>query len=138
MFAFTGDRLSYERLVECPDIMRQPSFFWRRCLVEEHGGVDESLHVVMDFDFFLRIGRGRRFHYLPRNISYYRHYVENKSLSLGRRQVREMVSVYRKNGIPITPGIMRFLALKYALSFGSLKRVYDWLRELRGQEIVVP
>jgi len=74
LYAFTGDTLSFDNLVACPDIVRQPSFFWRRELLAESGGVDRSLRLVMDFDFFLRIGRGRRFHYLPRNISYYRCY----------------------------------------------------------------
>ncbi len=132
LFAIKGGTLSYEHLVASPDSMRQPSFFWRRSLIQDYGGVDESLHLVMDFDLFLRIGRGRRFCYLPRNMSYYRCYDENKSLSLARQQVKEIYRVYRKHGIRFTPGIVRFLVAKYALSFGLVKRLHGFLR--RGRE----
>lgn len=138
MYSIAGDTLSYDRLVACPDSVRQPSFFWRRSLLDEHGGVDQNLHLVMDFDLFLRIGRGRRFHHLPRNVSYYRCYDENKSLSLARLQVQEMYRVYRKNNIRITPRIARFLATKYLLSFGPVKRLHGALRAGRGQEFIVP
>jgi glycosyltransferase involved in cell wall biosynthesis len=118
LFAFTGGTISYERLIACPDIVRQPSMFWRRDVVRELGGVDESLHLVMDFDFFLRIGRRYRFHYLPRNLSYYRYYTENKSLSMARRQVREIYHVYRKNGVHFTWPVVRYLLAKVASAYG--------------------
>jgi len=138
LYAIAGGTLSYERLIECPDSVRQPSTFWRKSLLEEHGGIDQNLHLVMDFDFFLRIGRGRRFHYLPRNISYYRYYEENKSLSLARLQVREIARVYRKNSIRLTPRIVRWLAGKYLLTYGPVKRLHAALRGGRGQESVIP
>lgn len=131
LIAYGGDTINYENLIRCPDIVRQPSFFWRRSLVERLGGVDEHLHLVMDFDFILRAGQRHRFHYLPRTISRYRCYEENKSLSMVRRQVREMIRVYRKNEVPLTPQIVRFLAAKYALSFGTVKRAHAFVRGRR-------
>jgi glycosyltransferase involved in cell wall biosynthesis len=131
LYAITGDTLSYDHLVASPDSVRQPSFFWRRALLAGSGGLDRSLHLVMDLDFFLRIGRGRRFHYLPRNISYYRFYDENKSLSLARRQVKEMVRVYRKNTVPFTPRILRILATKYLLTFEPARRARAFFRKER-------
>jgi glycosyltransferase involved in cell wall biosynthesis len=125
LFSYTGDKINYRSLTECPDIVRQPSFFWRKALIDEMGGVDESLHLVMDFDFFLRAARSYRLHYLPRMISCYRYYEENKSLSMGRRQALEIVKVYRKNRVRLTPRILRFLAVKFALSF-------VWVRTLHG------
>jgi glycosyltransferase involved in cell wall biosynthesis len=135
MIRYGGDTINYQSLVLCPDIVRQPSFFWRKTLVEQQGGVDESLHLVMDFDFFLRAARHHRFHYLPRTISRFRCYEENKSLSMARRQVKEMVRVYRKNGVPLTPGILRFLAVKYALSFGWIKRAHTRIRGERSVQV---
>lgn len=123
LFAITGDTITYDRLIACPDIVRQPSFFWRRGVVVEVGGVDERLDLVMDFDFFLRIGKRHAFHYLGRNLSYYRYYKENKSLSSVRRQVVEIYKVYRKNRITFTFQMLRFLIGKYVRSFHSL----DWL-----------
>lgn len=43
----------------------QPTVFLRRCLVEELGGVGESLHYSMDREFWLRIGSKYQMHYLP-------------------------------------------------------------------------
>lgn len=138
LYSIAGGTVSYDRLVACPDSVRQPSTFWRRSLLDESGGVDPGLHIVMDFDFFLRIGRGRRFHYLPRNLSYYRCYDENKSLSLGRLQVKEIYRVYRKNSIRLTPRILRWLGTKYLLTYGPVKRLHRAIREGRGQEMVIP
>jgi glycosyltransferase involved in cell wall biosynthesis len=119
----TGDAIDFDRLIECPDIVRQPSCFWRREVVEEIGGVDENLHLVMDFDFFLRIGKRHKFHYLSRNLSYYRHYETNKTLSMARRQIREMFRVYRKNDIPLSARTLRYLAVRYASSYGFVRTV---------------
>jgi glycosyltransferase involved in cell wall biosynthesis len=118
LFGYSGDTISYERLIACPEIVRQPSMFWRRDVVRELGGVDESLHLVMDFDFFLRVGARYRFHYLARNLSYYRYYTENKSLSMERRQLREIYHVYRKNGVRFTWPVVRFLLSKSAHAYG--------------------
>jgi len=138
LYTIAGGTLSYDRLVASPDSVRQPSTFWRRHLITEHGGVDQSLHLVMDLDLFLRIGRGHRFHYLPRNISYYRCYDENKSLSLGRLQVEEIYRVLRKNSVRFTPRTLRWLGTKYLLTFRPVKRLHEMLRGARGQEVFIP
>jgi hypothetical protein len=92
-------------------------------VIDELGGVDEDLHLVMDFDFFLRIGRKYRFHYIARNFSFYRYYATNKSLSMARRQAREMFRVYRKNGVPLSGRIIKFLAARYLYSFGTMRKL---------------
>jgi glycosyltransferase involved in cell wall biosynthesis len=133
LVCYSGNTINYKSLTECPDIVRQPSFFWRKRLVDERGGVDQSLHLVMDFDFFLRAAKEWPFHYLPRTLSYYRCYDENKSLSMGRRQAVEILKVYRKNHVRFTPRILRFLAVKFALSFGWIRAVYGIVRQNRKQ-----
>ena len=117
MYAISGDTIDYGKLVACPDIVRQPSFFWRRELVSEVGGLDERLRLVMDFDFLLRAGKKYPFHYLMRNLSYYRYYPDNKSLSQARRQTLEICSVYLKNGIGLNRRNARFLLGKFARTF---------------------
>jgi glycosyltransferase involved in cell wall biosynthesis len=116
-----GDTINLESLIRCPDIVRQPSCFWRKEILKEVGTLDESLHLVMDFDLFLRISKRYPMHYLHRNLSYYRYYDENKSLSRVRRQVKEIYRVYRKNGIRLNVGAVRFLVGKYLQSFDPRK-----------------
>ncbi|MGB2869565.1 MAG: glycosyltransferase family 2 protein [Bacteroidota bacterium] len=131
LFSITGDTIDYERLVEYPDIVRQPSFFWRRELLEEIGGVDENLDLVMDYDFFLRAGKRHKFHYLRNNLSYYRYYEENKSRSLARRQIVEIIRVYRKNQLRITARMVKHLVGKFVRSF-NLKSIEKFEQLLKG------
>jgi glycosyltransferase involved in cell wall biosynthesis len=37
--------------------MHQPAIFWRREVFEKTGWLDESLHLTMDFDYWVRIAR---------------------------------------------------------------------------------
>jgi glycosyltransferase involved in cell wall biosynthesis len=117
MYVIAGETIDYEKLVACPDIVRQPSFFWRKEVVAQVGGVDERLRLVMDFDFFLRMGKRYRFHYLNRNLSYYRYYRDNKSLSQARRQSVEILRVYMKNGIGVGRRNAKYLLGKFARTF---------------------
>ncbi len=118
-----GNVINYMSLVKCPDIVRQPSTFWRKEIISEFGGIDEQFNLVMDFDFFLRISKRYSFYYYNRNISYYRYYDENKSLSLAKRQINEIYKTYKKNNIPFTFSTYKYLFLKYIHSFGLKKKV---------------
>jgi glycosyltransferase involved in cell wall biosynthesis len=116
-----GNVINYQNLIKCPDIVRQPSTFWRKSIIQEFGGVDEQFHLVMDFDFFLRISQYYKFYYLNKNFSYYRYYKENKSLSMVRRQINEIFKVYKKNDISLTFSTYKFLFRKYLNSFSVIK-----------------
>jgi glycosyltransferase involved in cell wall biosynthesis len=128
LFEVTGKMMDYERLLENPDRVRQPSCFWRSALVREVGELDESLHLVMDLDFLLRAGARYPFHYIPKNLSFFRYYEQSKSLSLVRRQAREIYGVYKKNNIPLTRGLVRVLFSKYARTYPAVDRLARLLR----------
>ena len=114
----SGDILNYDNLVRSPDIVRQPSSFWRRSLLDEIGSLDEDLHIVMDFDFFLRAAKRYKFHYLSRNLSFYRSYGENKTGSSRIRQTYEILKVFRKQGIRLNRLRIRYLLVKLLDSIG--------------------
>jgi hypothetical protein len=40
-----------------PYQMHQPSIFWRRAVYEKVGPLREDLHLIMDYDYWLRISR---------------------------------------------------------------------------------
>lgn len=70
----------------------QPSAFWRRRAYFDVGGVDRSLHYVMDYDLFLRMGRrlGRRgFRHLRQPLSVFRIHEASKSVSCKERFAEE-------------------------------------------------
>ncbi len=123
LFEVIGDRIDFEKLVNNPDIVCQPSFFWKREMIIKYGGVDENLRLVMDLDLFLRICKFHRPFYINKNLSYYRYYHENKSLSMQRRQVYEIYKVYKNNRIDINHKILIFLIKKYIYSFSIINRI---------------
>ncbi|CAN5600498.1 hypothetical protein BH20VER1_BH20VER1_18740 [soil metagenome] len=55
---------NYQRLLEgC--YLCQPAVFWRREIHDRFGVFDETLTYALDYDYWLRVGREVRFHYLP-------------------------------------------------------------------------
>lgn len=54
------------------DPILQPAAFWRRSLWERTGVLDESLHWVFDWEWFIRAYEQGTFHYLPQNLAHYR------------------------------------------------------------------
>lgn len=63
MEAYYTERWSYARLFEVCYLC-QPAVFWRREVMEHFGLFDRTLQYAMDYDYWLRIGRHRDFHYL--------------------------------------------------------------------------
>ncbi len=127
----TGDVITYQSLTRCPDLVRQPSSFWKREILEECGTMDERLQVVMDFDFFLRIAKRYKFHYLRRNLSYFRTYEENKTSRQSRTQIVEIYHVLRKQGVKLEPRHLWYFAAKVVKSVGAVRKLRGVLGQLK-------
>lgn len=59
--------------------MHQPSIFWRREVFEKVGYLDESLHLTMDFDYWVRIARHFDFKNIDRDLSCATYHEEAKT-----------------------------------------------------------
>lgn len=59
--------------------MHQPSIFWRREVFERVGYLDESLHLTMDFDYWVRMARHFSFKNIDRDLSYATYHEEAKT-----------------------------------------------------------
>jgi len=59
-----GEPFSLEGLLYV-NMVRQPSLFMRRKVIEDLGGVRDDLHLAMDRELWLRAGMTYRFEYLP-------------------------------------------------------------------------
>lgn len=68
---FVRRRIDRRYLVNRDPIL-QPAAFWRRSLWEQVGPLDTSLHWVFDWEWFIRAHDLATFHYLPRDLAYYR------------------------------------------------------------------
>jgi glycosyltransferase involved in cell wall biosynthesis len=58
----------------------QPSTFFRKRAFEAVGGLDETLHYVMDYDLFVRIGKQFACRYVPQVFSKYRLHETSKTM----------------------------------------------------------
>ncbi|HZV81861.1 MAG TPA: glycosyltransferase family 2 protein [Geobacteraceae bacterium] len=63
------------------NIICQPAAFFRRGAFEAVGGLDASLHFVMDYDLWIRIGRRFSCSHLPRLLATYRLHDSSKTIS---------------------------------------------------------
>ena len=77
---YITDNFDLNRLAST-NIISQPSAFFRRGAFEEVGGLDESLEFVMDYDFWIRIGRCFPCHHVPHLLATYRLHDSSKTIS---------------------------------------------------------
>lgn len=71
----------------------QPATFWRRSVVEEFGFFDKGQHFVMDYEYWLRIGRKYRPAILDRYLAAFRVYSTSKTSSSFLRSFRQELEV---------------------------------------------
>lgn len=92
---YTED-FDYERLKDICFIC-QPSLFFRKKLVDEYGYLDDKLQYCMDYDYWLRLGKGEKFYRLNELIAGSRLYDDNKTLGARRKVHEEMLTMQEKN-----------------------------------------
>lgn len=96
-------RYSRWRLLYLHNYLSQPATFWRREAWIDLGGFDESLHLVMDYDYWIRAAKANKaFKLLPQTLVRFRYHAAAKTVSAGRTssQRRELCQVFAKNGLP--------------------------------------
>ena len=92
---YTED-FDYERLKDICYIC-QPSLFFRKELINKYGYLDDKLQYCMDYDYWLRLGKGENFYRLNELIAGSRLYDDNKTLGARRKVHEEMLSMQEKN-----------------------------------------
>ena len=71
----------------------QPAVFWRRSVLEDCGGFDESLRFVADCDYWMRIGARHRGHKVGEVLAIERNHPEAKRFSQRKAVYRELAGV---------------------------------------------
>jgi glycosyltransferase involved in cell wall biosynthesis len=79
-----------------PYPMHQPSVFWTRAVYKRVGAVREDLHLIMDFDYWLRIAAVCPFEYVPHVLSYAHYHSAAKTADDFREYTREREEYARK------------------------------------------
>ncbi len=77
---------------EC--LVNQPGALWRRKAMEKVGLLDESLHFVMDYEYWIRMAlSGARFFRLEEKVAFFRLSPESKTVSQSSRMAEEQMAV---------------------------------------------
>jgi glycosyltransferase involved in cell wall biosynthesis len=74
----------------------QPSVFFRKKIINDIGYLDESLHLCLDYEFWMRIGKKYNFYHINDFFSCSRMYPENKTLSRSNEMYMEAHAILKK------------------------------------------
>ncbi|MFM7267357.1 MAG: glycosyltransferase family 2 protein [Cyanobium sp.] len=77
----------------------QQCCFWSRSLWEEAGGVDEELHLLMDYDLWFRLSRATQACLIQEKLAVMRYYPAAKTVRQRSKASEELAYVYAKNGV---------------------------------------
>ena len=73
----------------------QPSTFFRRDIIDKYC-LDKNLHYVMDYDFWLKIGKVYKFYHIPKILSCFRIHDRSKGESQSLKMKNELIMVRQK------------------------------------------
>jgi glycosyltransferase involved in cell wall biosynthesis len=78
------------------NFIAQPAVFFRRDLLEEVGPLDESLHLAMDYDLWLRFAEVAEPRFLPRDLARFRWHGRSKTSGRYAASAWEAFTVARR------------------------------------------
>ena len=115
---------SFERLMQDCCVC-QPAAFWTAAIAREIGPFDETLNYVMDYDYWLRMGRhGALIRHIPVHLANSRLYAETKTLSARPRIYEEILTVCLRHG--------GYVSRSYVAGYVNLKSREKQMGLLRG------
>lgn len=107
------------------NIVGQPSAFFKRSLLHEHGFLDNRLQYMMDYEFWLRLATGGvKFHHIKRNLSFYRYQPTSKTVAEPDKQANEVRIVRARFAKGISKAGMRWRGITTRLKRQWVKLMY--------------
>lgn len=94
--AYPAGEFSLRDLVYCRDNILQPALFLRRSVYDKIGGIDESLHLAMDLDYWIRAGLLFKVAYIPTPLATAKIYGDAKSVALMHKYVSDYEHILEK------------------------------------------
>jgi hypothetical protein len=96
---------SYVDMVRYHHTYPGPGAMFRRSVLDRFGGLDESLRVVSDYDFWLRAGLLGPFRRCPRTLARYRQHSTaatqvERGVNLAREHIRVIDKLYERTDLP--------------------------------------
>lgn len=90
--------LTFRNTLYVANYINQPSTFWKRSLLDEVGYVNESYHLCMDYDLWLRFYKQYPLHFISSPLSAFRIHSTSKGKKQYVRQFQEELEVAKRNG----------------------------------------
>ncbi len=110
-----------ERRLALRCIVSQPATLIRRTAWEAVGGVDESLHMAMDYDLWWRLYKAfGPLHFVDDFVAANREHADTKTKTKRRLHYREAIQVVRKHHGHVP--LKWWLAQPYAVWFRTMTR----------------
>lgn len=121
--------ISYEQLLNNPDIVCQPSTFFRRSFIEQIGGWNPEFFMVMDFDLWVRLAKIACPRMINENLAYFRiHALQKTSHMNTLRQKRELLTILTREHVHWTITTRISLQKNWATLKGRVKELLLKLR----------
>jgi glycosyltransferase involved in cell wall biosynthesis len=79
--------ISHPSILLITDYISQPSTFWRANVMSELGYLDESLHYVMDYEYWLRLYSKYPPMFIPEYLAAFKIHRQSKTTSTGHKNV---------------------------------------------------
>ncbi len=112
----------------------QPSVFLRRGILEKFGYFDESLKYAMDYEYWLRISEGARFHYVGRTLANYRLHAGSKTIGSTVKHVNEARQVKKRYGAGIRADLTYLNFRTWGIHLYRIRRfLFDWIAARRSR-----
>lgn len=71
--------ISYRKLINNPDIVKQQATFFRKKTLLEVGAWDKTFYMTMDYDLWIRVSSKHKPLMVPKNWAYFTNHVEQKT-----------------------------------------------------------
>jgi glycosyltransferase involved in cell wall biosynthesis len=92
--------ITYNKLIENPDIVNQQCTFYRKSAIENIGGWKKELYMVMDYDLWIRLSKQSAPLMVQKDWAYFRYYDGQKtSYENILIQAREIQLILKKEGV---------------------------------------
>lgn len=124
----TSKKVTYESLLRDPDIVRQQPTFFRRSSLETVGGLNPSLHLVMDFDLWLRMAKKSSPLMVDANWAYFRLHDAQKTVAKCiRPQIEEIKFLYQRENYTSLQRYKIYMRKYMQIARSNIKRLITQL-----------
>ena len=137
--AESSQSITYAKLLRNADIVAQPGTFFRKSAIEAAAGWNADLHMVMDFDLWVRLARMYAPKMVDANWAYFRMHADQKSTWRNlTRQIREINRILRRERVPFVYRLPLLTKKEWYIIKGIAKSFLISVRLLAPQDAGIP